>query len=225
MSIKLRENATPVLYNARPIPFAIRKKVKDELDRLVKMDVLCKIPYSDWAAPIVVVNKPNGKVRICGDFKALNRCIQVDQHPIPTLDILMEKLQGGQFFSKIDLADAYLQIELDSNAKKLCVIHTPFGLFQYNRMCFDVASSPAQFQRLMDTMIAGLSGVASYLDALIITGATENEHWENVERLLKTLSEFGLNIKLEKPVFFSEFWGILGFYYRQRWETTIRTVC
>ena len=86
-------------------------------------------------------------------LKQLNRRINVDQHPIPTLDVFWEKLQGGQFYSKIDLADAYLQLELDEDAKKLCVISTPFELCQYHRMCFGVASSPAQFQKLMDTMI------------------------------------------------------------------------
>lgn len=210
-SIHLRENTKPIFHNFRPIPFAVRKKVEEELSRLVDIGVLRKIDYSEWATPIVVVNKPNGKVRICGDFKPLNRCIQVDQHPIPTLDILMDKLQGGKFYSKIDLADAYLQIEFDEEAKKLCVINTPFGLFQYNRLCFGLASSPAQFQRLMDTLIAGLPGVAAYLDDLIITGATEKEHWENIERLIEKLSEYGLRVNLEKSVFFQNSVEYLGF--------------
>ena len=150
-------------------------------------------------------------MRICGDYKALNRSIKVDQHPIPTLDVLLDKLQGGRFYSKIDLADAYLQLELDDEAKKLCVINTPFGLFQYNRMCFGVASSPVQFQRMMDAMIYGLPGVAAYLDDLIITGATENEHWENVERLINKLSEFGLCVKPDKSVFFQDSVEYLGY--------------
>ena len=129
VSIHLKDDIKPIFCNARPIPFAVKQKVQDEIDRLVDLGVLQKINFSDWAAPIVVVNKPNGKVRLCGDFKALNRRINVDQHPIPTLDVLLEKLQGGQFYSKIDLADAYLQLELDEDAKKLCVINTPFGLY------------------------------------------------------------------------------------------------
>ena len=143
-------------------------------------------------------------MRICGDFKALNCRISVDHQ-------LLKKLQGGQFYSKIDLADAYLQLELDDDAKKLCVINTPFGLYQYHRMCFGVASSPAQFQQLMDTMISGLSGVAAYLDDLIITGNTEAEHWENVEQLIKRLSEYGLSVKLDKSEFFKNSVEYLGY--------------
>ena len=81
------------------------------------MDVLRKVDDSDWAASIVLVYKPNG---ICGDFKALNRVINVDRHPIPTFDMLMEKLQGSKYFSKIDLANTYPQLELDDGAKN-CV--------------------------------------------------------------------------------------------------------
>ena len=198
------------LVMRRPIPFPIRQKVQDDLDRLVDLRILNKIDYSEWAAPIVVVNKPNGKVRICGDYKALNRSIKVDQHPIPTLDVLLDKLQGGRFYSKIDLADAYLQLQLDDEAKKLCVINTPFGLFQYNRMCFGVASSPAQFQRMMDAMISGLPEVAAYLDDLIITVVTENEHWD-VEKLINKLSEFGFCVKLDKSVSFPDSVEYLGY--------------
>ena len=126
--------------------------------------------------------------------------------------MLLEKLQDGQFYSKIDLADAYLQLKLDEDAKKLCVINTPFRLYQYHKMCCGVVSSPAQFQRLIDTLISGLPGVAAYLDDLIITRSTETEHWENLERLIQKLSEYGLRVKLDKSVFFQstvECWGYI----------------
>ena len=169
-----------VFHKPRPLPFAIKQKVKDELDSLETGGVLKRVNFSACAAPIVVVNKPNGSIRICGDFKGLNRNIVVDQHPILTLDSLLEKLKGGKFYSKIDLADAYLQIELDDESKKLCVINTPLGLYQYNRMCFGITSSPAQFQRCMDSMIIDLTGIVAYLDDIIVTGKSEEEHWFNL---------------------------------------------
>ena len=148
VKIHLKDGSKPVFSMPRRCPFAMRRAVQNELERLVKMNVLESVDYSEWAVPIVVVSKPNGSVRICGDFKVLNQQLQVDQHPIPTLDSLMQSLQGGQQYSKIDLADAYLQLELDDNSKKLCVINTPFGLYRYNRMCFGVASSPAPISTL-----------------------------------------------------------------------------
>ena len=187
VSIHLKADAQPSFSKPRQIPYSRRQATKEELDRLVSEGVLQRIDFSDWAAPIVVVSKPSGKVRICGDFKQLNQLIAVDQHPLPLLDDLTEKLRGGRYFSKLDLADAYLQLELDDNAKKLCVINTPFGLYKYNRMCFGVASSPAQFQRCMDSLTANLPGVAAYLDDLIVSGATREKHWANLNRLLAKL--------------------------------------
>jgi hypothetical protein len=209
-SIHLKPGAKPVFSKPRVIPFSRRTAVKEELERLVKEDVLHHLDYSDYAVPIVPVSKPNGKVRICGDFKQLNQQISVDQHPLPTLNELLEKLQGATCFAKIDLADAYLQIELDEEAKKLCVINTPFGLFGYNRMCFGLASSPAQFQRCMDTMTANLPGVAAYLDDIICSGKTSDDLWQNLDRLLATLQEYGFRIRLEKCEFFKESIEYLG---------------
>ena len=206
----LRKDAQPHFSNPRDIPFTKRNDVKAELERLETEGVIRKLHYSDWAAPIVCVSKPNGKVRICGDFKHLNRQLHIDQHPIPKIDELMAKLGKGEHFSKIDLADAYLQLELEEEAKKLCVINTPFGLFQYQRMCFGIASSPAQFQRYIDTIVSDLPGVAAYMDDLIITGPDENTHWTNLHSLLDRLKECGFRVRLEKCQFFQSQVEYLG---------------
>ena len=95
--IHLKDDREPIFYNACPIPFAVKQKVQNKLDRLVDLGVLQKINYSNWAAPIVVVNKLNGKVRLCGDFKAINRPVNVDQYLIPTLDVLLEKFKADYF--------------------------------------------------------------------------------------------------------------------------------
>ncbi|XP_067936946.1 uncharacterized protein [Watersipora subatra] len=105
--VHLKPGSTPSFSKPRVVPFSGRQAVKEELDRLVEAGVLENVDFSDYAAPIVAVSKPNGRVRICA-----------------TLEELLEKLRGGVHFSKIDLADAYLQLELDDNAKKLCVINT-----------------------------------------------------------------------------------------------------
>ena len=210
VSIHTKPDAQPAFSKPRNIPYSTRQATRAELERLVSEGVLEQINFSDWAAPIVVVSKPSGKVRVCGDFKQLNQRISIDQHPLPKLDDLMEKLRGGVYFSKLDLADAYLQLELDDEAKKLCVINTPFGLYRYNRMCFGIASSPAQFQRCMDSLTVELPGVAAYLDDLIITGSTVDEHWANLNRLLAKLQEHGFRLRLDKCEFFKTSVEYLG---------------
>ena len=210
VTIHLKPNAKPVFNKPRPLPFARQIAVQTELDRLVNQGILEPINYSDWAAPIVAVTKSNGSVRICGDFKALNQQIQIDQHPLPSLDEILHKLQGGCIFTKIDLADAYFQLELDDDAKNLCVINTQFGLFRYRRMCFGVASSPANFQRCIDAMIAGLPGVASFIDDIIVTGIDERDHFRNLSLLFERLTEYGFTVNFAKCEFFKSSIEYLG---------------
>ena len=107
----LKEGAQPVFLKARPIPYSLREKVERELDRLQKDGVISRVDWSDWATPIVVVPKPNGTIRLCGDFKmTINPVLKVDEYPLPKMDDIFAALGKGVFFSKIDLQWAYLHI-------------------------------------------------------------------------------------------------------------------
>ena len=210
--ISLVPNAVPKFCKSRQIPFALADKVKDELERNISLGILEKIDFSEWATPIVPVVKPTGAIRICGDFKVtLNPQMLIPQHPIPIIDDLMAKLSRGEKFTKIDLADAYLQVELDEDSKKLVAINTPYGLFRYNRLPFGVANAPSTFQALMDQILTGIPGTAVYLDDIIVTGNDETEHMINLESVLKRLEEYNLHIKAEKCKFFEDSIEYLGY--------------
>ena len=106
--LTLKEGARPRFCRARPVPFAIKQQVGQELDRLEESGVLHRVDHSDWAAPIVQVPKKDGAIRICGDYKVtINPALQVDQYPLPKLADLMASLTGGQQFTKLDLTAAY----------------------------------------------------------------------------------------------------------------------
>ena len=90
-----------------------------ELKRLVQQGVLKNVDYSNWAAPIVVVAKKNGSVRICADFKTgLKEALEMHQHPLPTPDEIFARLNQGAWFTQIDFADAYLQMEVEDDSKE-----------------------------------------------------------------------------------------------------------
>ncbi|CAF3487193.1 unnamed protein product, partial [Rotaria socialis] len=210
--IQLKSDAIPKFFKPRPIPFAYLTGVKEEIERNVNAGILERIDASPWAAPIVPIKKPNGKIRICGDFKVtINAQILVDQHPIPSIDELLSRLNNGEKFTKLDLSDAYLQVELDEQSKSLVVINTPLGLFRYNRMPFGISNAPAIFQRIIDQVIAGISNSIAYLDDILITGKNEEEHLQTLEMVLKRLSEFGFTYNPEKCLFFQDEVSYLGF--------------
>ena len=118
----------------------MRVKVEDDLERLAKEGIIEPVKFSEWGAPIVPILKPNGQVRICGDYRmTVNSAAKVDRHPIPNIEALYGKLRGGVCFLKIDLSNAYQQVYLDECSKKLTTISTSKGLFSYNRLCYGVS--------------------------------------------------------------------------------------
>lgn len=211
-SIQLRSDAKPKFFKPRSLPFAYVDQVKTEIERQVELGILEKVDSSDWAAPIVPVIKPNGKIRICGDFKlTINRQMCTDQHPIPSIDEVLTKIKDGRIFSKLDLSDAYLQIELDDESKKIAVINTSFGLFRYVRMPFGISNAPAIFQRVMDQVISGIPRCVAYLDDILITGSTIEEHLSILDMVLTRLSNFGFRCNPEKCSFLNKKVSYLGF--------------
>ena len=118
-----------------------------------------------------------------------------------TTEDLFGSLSGGKAFSKVDLAHAYMQIPLDDEAKKLTTINTHRGLFQYNRLPFGIASAPAIFQRTIETVLQGISDTSVYIDDILVTGATEEQHMQNLDEVLTRLEEAGLRLKQDKCQF------------------------
>ena len=198
----LKSESQPKFCRPRKIPFAYEEITIRELERLVNEGVLKRVEYSHWAAPIVVVPKKSGTVRICADFKTgLNDALEMHQHPLPTPDEIFSKLNQGAWFTQVDFADAYLQLEMDESSKELVTINTPKGLYQYQRLPFGVKSAPGIFQETMDNLTSGLKGCAAYLDDVIVTGTTLEEHNMNVFELFKRISDFGFRVKMDKCSF------------------------
>ena len=121
-------------------------KVLAELDRLEKTGVIKAVPFSDWAAPIVPVLKSSGDIRLCGDYKVTgNKFAEMDCYPLPRIEDLYNKLAGGQYYSKLDLSTAYLQLPLDEDSQKLTTVNTPKGLYNYTRLPYGVSTAPGIF--------------------------------------------------------------------------------
>jgi len=99
-------------------------------------------------------------VRICGDYKiTVNQAAKTESYPLPKIEDIFASLAGGKCFSKLDLTNAYNQIELEEESKKLLTINTSKGLYLYKRQPFGVSSAPAIFQRTMETIIQGIEHV------------------------------------------------------------------
>ena len=200
MEVKLNvdPNAIPKFFKPRPVPLALREKVERELEKLLSMGIISPVQFSKWAAPIVPVVKQSGEVRICGDYKiTVNRACTADSYPLPRVDELLANLAGGQYFSKLDLSQAYLQLPLDEESKEYVTVNTHKGLYKYNRLPFGVSSAPSIFQRTMENLFQGIRGVSVYIDDILVTGSTLHDHLEVLTTVLEKLQNSGL--KLNRP--------------------------
>ena len=202
VSLQVREGAQPRFFKPRPVPFAIKDAIGRELDSLEEQGILKKLSTSDWAAPIVAVPKKDGKFRICGDYKTtINQVLAVEQYPLPKPDELFATLAKGKIFSKLDLSQAYLQLQLDDASIPYVAINTHQGLYTFNRLPFGVASAPAIFQKLMDKVLQGLPGVLCYIDDILVSGEDEDTHFRLLEEVFARLERHGFRLKQEKCMF------------------------
>ena len=212
IEIPVDPNVKPRFFRARPVPYALREKIENELNRLVDQGIYEPVSSSPWAAPIVPVLKNDGSVCICGDYKqTVNKVAACDKYPVPKTEDLFASINGGEKFSKLDLSQAYQQLVLTPESRKLLTINTHKGLFQPTRLQFGVHSASGIFQRELENRLASIPFVKVRSDDILVSGKNDIEHFSNLKRVLKVISDNGLRLKLNKCVFMEPEVIYLGF--------------
>lgn len=208
--LRLKQEAKPIFFKARPVPFALKEKIDKEIDRLLKSNVIESVNQSEYASPIVPVLKNDGAVRLCADYsQTLNKQLHIDKYPLPTVNELFTKLHGGVQFTKLDMSSAYTQFEIIDDNNITC-INTHRGLFKYNRLIFGLSSAPAVFQKAIDSIL-NMEGVLCFLDDVLITGKNRGEHMYRLKKVLQRLKEANLTLKKNKCEFFRDQITYLGY--------------
>lgn len=211
VKLNMRQDAVPIFLKPRPLPIAMVKKVDEELERLTKLGTITPCNYSDWGTPLVAVSKKNDQIRLCGDYKVtLNKYLIPDRHPIPKIEDIFSKLRGGTLYSRIDLKEAYTQMELDDEAKKLCAWSTHRGVYTVNRMPYGITPATSIFQRAMEQLFDKVEGIATFIDDITITGKTLEDHLSALNKALDIIKSVGLKVRKEKCVFLQDSIELLG---------------
>ena len=198
----LKANAQPRYFRPRPVPLALQDTLRSELNKMVDAGVVEKIPYSEWASPVVLVLKKDGGLRLCGDYKVgVNSNLENVEYALPLVSDIFAKLNGCTLFSKLDLSAAYNQLRLEEGSRQLTTITTPYGLYRYTVLPFGIATAPAMFQQTMDKMLAGLTQTFGYLDDIIVGGGTAEQHESNLKAVLNRLRHHQVILNEGKCIF------------------------
>jgi hypothetical protein len=167
---------------------------------------------SAWAAPVVIVIKKNGEIRVCVDYRKLNSITKKDSFPMPRIDDTLDKLYGKKFFSTLDLASGYYQIELEESAKEKTAFVIEDHLYQFTRMPFGLCNGPPTFQRLMNYALRDVLGKKAlvYLDDVIIFSDTFEQHLKDLREVFELIREAKLTLKFKKCQFLQRSVNYLG---------------
>ena len=197
--IELKENITPIIDPPRRFPQAIISELKDTLLDLETKGIISQVNKpTDWVNSLVVVEKPNGKLRICLDPRNLNKAVKREHHIIPSSDEIISQLKGNEYFSVLDLKEGFWQIPLDEESSNLCTFNSPFGRFKFNRMPFGVASAPEVFQKRSQKLFGDIAGVQIYFDDFIVSGKTKAEHDNRLIEVLERAKANNVKFNPEK---------------------------
>ena len=203
--IKIDKTMHPVQHAPRKVPVALRNPLKSELDHMVEKDIIAPVTTpTPWVSSLVVVPKKNGKLRLCLDPKDLNKAIQREHYPLPTIEDVATRLHGAKVFTKLDVRNGFWHVRLDEDSSFLTTFNTPFGRYRWKRMPFGIRSAPEVFQRKMHELVEGVPYVEVVADDFVVVGygetyeqATE-DHDRNLTAFLQRCQECGLKLNVDK---------------------------
>ena len=206
----------PVVQPHRRIPFHMRKRVEDEIERLEKLDIIEKVDGpTPWVSPIVAMPKPKKpeEIRICVDMRIPNQAIKRTRHIMPTLDDILMRLNGAKVFSKVDLNAGYHQLELDESSRNITAFSTHVGLRRYKRLNFGVTCAAELFQNHIAEAIASVPNALNTSDDILIYGKSQEEHDEALKSVLQQLKDRHLTLNSSKCQFNKESIEFYGFVF------------
>ncbi|KAL0537247.1 hypothetical protein IC582_026222 [Cucumis melo] len=179
------------------------KELKVQLQELLDKGFI-RPSVSPWGAPVLFVKKKDGSMRLCIDYRELNKVTVKNRYPLPRIDDLFDQLQGATVFSKIDLRSGYHQLRIKDEDVPKTAFRSRYGHYEFIVMSFGLTNAPAVFMDLMNRVFREFldTFVIVFIDDILIYSKTEAEHEEHLRMVLQTLRDNKLYAKFLK----CEFW-------------------
>ena len=228
--LRLKPDAVPVKHRPRKVPVHLQDAFHEEVERLVKIDVLEKVTEpTEWVNSFVIVEKvidssnahsPNNvikkSIRLCIDPKDLNEALEREPYYSRTIDELISMFAGAKVFTIVDMDKGYWQVVLHPESRKLTCMAFDIGRYQFKRLPMGSKVASDIFQRMLDSVYIGLPGVTGIADDMVIFGRNEEEHDRNLILFLETTRKNGLVLNKKKLQFKKEEVSFFG----HRWNST-----
>ena len=209
--IEIDPKVEPIVSPPRRVPLAQRKKLSAKLAEMESDGVIKKVEDpTEWVNPMIIVNKPDGSIRICMDPKRLNSAIKREHFQLPTMEELTLEMNEAKYFTKLDASSGFWQIPLDDSSSYLCTFATPFGRYRFCRLPFGIKSAPEVFQKEILRHFGDLPGVVNFEDDLCVWSKTLEEHVERLKNVFERARKCGIKFNRKKCEFAKIFLPYLG---------------
>lgn len=205
-------NATPVTRAPYKMSPAELDELKKQLDELLKKGHI-KPSTSPWGSPVLFVKKKNGTMRMCVDYRALNKLTIRNKYPLPRIDECLERLNGASYFTSLDLTSGYHQVRIREEDVEKTAFNTRYGQYVFRVLPFGLCNAPPTFQKMMNEVLADCLDkfVLVYLDDILIFSKSATDHERHVKHVLKKLQDAQLVINQKKCSFHKRELSFLGY--------------
>ncbi|KAL0550383.1 hypothetical protein IC582_014893 [Cucumis melo] len=202
-AIELEPGTVPISRAPYRMAPAELKELKVQLQELLDKGFI-RPSVSPWGAPVLFVKKKDGSMRLCIDYRELNKVTVKNRYPLPRIDDLFDQLQGATVFSKVDLQSGYHQLRIKDEDIPKTAFRSRYGHYEFIVMSFGLTNAPAVFMDLMNRVFREFldTFVIVFIDDILIYSKTEAEHEEHLRMVLQTLRDNKLYAKFSK----CEFW-------------------
>ena len=194
--IQLADGAPTSSKPPYQVTIHLRAEITKELNKLLTAGIIEPSTATDWCAPIVSVRKSDKSLRICIDYREINKVTPLDRHIIPTLPQILDRIGHAVDLSKVDLTSGFHQIPVDLNSRNYTTFLSPKGKYRFVRMPFSMKNAPSHFQRTMERVLTPVTDCAAvYIDDIIIFSANWKEHLTHLDRVFQCFKQAGLTAK------------------------------
>lgn len=216
ITVKLNNEARPQIYPARRVPYAIKNKLKEALNDLVRLGIIEEVNEPcEWVSNIVIVEKNDKSLRICLDPSELNKYIIKEVYQISSLEEIKIELKNKKYFSVLDVKSGFYHMVLNKDSNTFFNFSTPYGIFRFKRLPFGESSAPELFQRSMYKYFGDINGIMLYFDDILVCAQTKEKQNLILEKVMERARVLNIKFNVKKLQFCVKTVKYIGFLFNE----------